>query len=158
MKSGRQEVFSEINITPLTDIFLVLLIIMMVVAPLLEYRQLDMAVASPEAAVEPDPKEESKVVHLVIAADGAYTVGANSVSSLGLVDAIRDEAIEKPEGIVIETHPDAAFEHMARAMDAAEVAGIIHVTTAETDLTPPEPPKEEKKPAPKKTSTKKTRK
>ncbi|MFM7468205.1 MAG: ExbD/TolR family protein [Vampirovibrionales bacterium] len=32
--SGQRSVFSEINITPLTDIFLVLLIIMMVVAPM----------------------------------------------------------------------------------------------------------------------------
>ena len=36
--------FNEINITPLTDIFLVLLIIMMVIAPLLDQQGLNLAV------------------------------------------------------------------------------------------------------------------
>lgn len=159
MKAGNKEVFGEINITPLTDIFLVLLIIMMVVAPLLEYRQLDMAVASASETEETPTNEESKIVELVIAADGSYTVDAKSVPSLGLIDAIRDAAVDKPEGLIIETHPDAAFEYMARAMDAAEVAGIIHVTTTETDTTPPPPPKEVKpEPVKKSTKSKKSKK
>ena len=42
----KQKLFSEINITPLTDIFLVLLIIMMVVAP--AFQSMDNAVDVPE--------------------------------------------------------------------------------------------------------------
>jgi biopolymer transport protein ExbD len=41
MKTGGKQVFNDINITPLTDIFLVLLIIMMVVAPMMQEQRQD---------------------------------------------------------------------------------------------------------------------
>ncbi len=46
IKSGKNALFTEINITPLTDIFLVLLIIMMVVAP--TFQSIDNNVTIPE--------------------------------------------------------------------------------------------------------------
>ena len=45
-KKKKQQLFTEINITPLTDIFLVLLIIMMVVAP--TFQSIDNNVTIPE--------------------------------------------------------------------------------------------------------------
>ena len=44
--SKKGKLFTEINITPLTDIFLVLLIIMMVVAP--SFQSMDNAITIPE--------------------------------------------------------------------------------------------------------------
>ena len=46
LKSGKKALFTEINITPLTDIFLVLLIIMMVVAP--TFQSVDNSISIPE--------------------------------------------------------------------------------------------------------------
>ncbi len=46
IKSGKKALFTEINITPLTDIFLVLLIIMMVVAP--TFQSIDNTISIPE--------------------------------------------------------------------------------------------------------------
>ena len=46
IKSGKKALFTEINITPLTDIFLVLLIIMMVVAP--TFQSIDTSITVPE--------------------------------------------------------------------------------------------------------------
>jgi biopolymer transport protein ExbD len=43
MKAAKAQLFSEINITPLTDIFLVLLIIMMVVAPMMQQSRADIS-------------------------------------------------------------------------------------------------------------------
>ena len=40
----KRQTFNEINITPLTDIFLVLLIIMMVIAPMLDQQGLNLAI------------------------------------------------------------------------------------------------------------------
>ena len=50
--------FNEINITPLTDIFLVLLIIMMVIAPLLDQQGLNLAV--PEVVNQEQIAKDSK--------------------------------------------------------------------------------------------------
>ena len=46
IKTGKKALFTEINITPLTDIFLVLLIIMMVVAP--TFQSVDNSISIPE--------------------------------------------------------------------------------------------------------------
>ena len=51
--------FNEINITPLTDIFLVLLIIMMVIAPLLDQQGLNLAV--PEMVKQEDIKTRQRI-------------------------------------------------------------------------------------------------
>ena len=52
--------FNEINITPLTDIFLVLLIIMMVIAPMLDQQGLNLAV--PEVVNAEQIKQDSKII------------------------------------------------------------------------------------------------
>ena len=56
--SRQRETFNEINRTPLTDIFLVLLIIMMVIAPLLDQQGLNLTVPENVDAeqVKNDPK------------------------------------------------------------------------------------------------------
>jgi biopolymer transport protein ExbD/biopolymer transport protein TolR len=134
MKSANRELFGDINITPLTDIFLVLLIIMMVVAPLLDYRGLDMVVATGKAA-PPDKKVESKRVWLSIAADGTYLIEGKSVQAEHLLDTIRDSLSAKPDGVIIETDPEANHAALMRAMDAVRSAGVVKVSVVET--TPP---------------------
>ena len=58
-----RDTFNEINITPLTDIFLVLLIIMMVIAPLLDQQGLNLTV--PEMVDQEMVKnQEQLVVHV----------------------------------------------------------------------------------------------
>lgn len=156
MKAERKQVFNEINITPLTDIFLVLLIIMMVVAPLLEYRQLDLAVLSSAEAEESFPEEEAKSVRVTVEADGRISVGDVEVAPDGLVAEIQRQAVDNPDGLIIETHPDAPFEAMAQAMDAAEGARILHVATTLMDVSEPDPPAPEPvKPAAKSKTKKK---
>lgn len=130
MTSGQKGVFNEINITPLTDIFLVLLIIMMVVAPLLDYRGLNVALLS--GAPSSDSKDSSEErIRVTIDAQGAYRVGDQLVSSEQLVNAIQREAKENSNGIVIAVHPDSNLEAMAHALDAARVTDITNVSLVE---------------------------
>jgi biopolymer transport protein ExbD/biopolymer transport protein TolR len=139
VKAESKQVFNDINITPLTDIFLVLLIIMMVVAPLLEYRQLNLAVLPNTQSESTPPSEKPKSVHVLIDASGAIKVEGNDVAPADLVQQLRDEVATKPDGLIIETHPDAPFEAMATALDAAETAQITQVATVETNTAPPPP-------------------
>lgn len=135
MKQARQELFGDINITPLTDIFLVLLIIMMVVAPLLEYRGLDMVVAAP-APIESKKKTEedkNKRIWVSIAADDRYTVEGTAVTYADLLSAIRKEAPEKPEGAVIEADPESNHAALAHAIDAVQAAGVTSLSVIEKE-------------------------
>lgn len=135
MKTANRELFGDINITPLTDIFLVLLIIMMVVAPLLDFRGLDMVVATGEVA-PPDKEAESKRVWLSITADGDYLIEGKKVQADRLLDTIRASLSAKPDGVVIETDPEADYAALMHAMDAVRSAGVVKVSVVEASPPP----------------------
>ena len=63
-----RDTFNEINITPLTDIFLVLLIIMMVIAPLLDQQGLNLTV--PEMVNQEQIKDkDSKILNVTVTSE-----------------------------------------------------------------------------------------
>lgn len=80
IKSGKKALFTEINITPLTDIFLVLLIIMMVVAP--TFQSVDNAISVPE--VNSGTSIEQGKITVSVTKDGNVYVGdkRSSISML----------------------------------------------------------------------------
>ena len=128
--AGRKQVFNEINITPLTDIFLVLLIIMMVVAPMLDTKGLKVAV--PSIGPSKEVKDDPKIIELNISAAGQYTIDKEEVSPMFLANKFRELKDAKPDGLVIRTNPDARHDALTAAMDAAQAAGIAKVAvTAE---------------------------
>jgi biopolymer transport protein ExbD len=132
--SGRRaSVFNEINITPLTDIFLVLLIIMMVVAPMLDTSGLKLSV--PSIGPSSETTEQPKTINLAINAQGVYTIEGKTLSLYELTGLLRQELSQKPDGLVIETHPDASHDSLTMAMDAAQTAGIQKVAVTEAAST-----------------------
>ncbi len=131
MNAGkRKQLFNEINITPLTDIFLVLLIIMMVVAPMLQYPGLKLAV--PSVGPSADTKEQPKTVQIHIDAHDRFSIDQKEVSSLMLGNAIRELKSTKPDGVVIDVDPNATHNAMTHAMDAAQTAGVEKVAVTES--------------------------
>ena len=91
IKTGKKALFTEINITPLTDIFLVLLIIMMVVAP--TFQSVDNTITIPEVnsgvAIE-----QGKVV-VSVTKDGTIYVDTKKSSPETLVADL--EAVKNPD-------------------------------------------------------------
>lgn len=154
MKS-RRKTFSEINITPLTDIFLVLLVIMMVATPMLDYRGLNLAVLT--VGAPPDPKAKPKTIMVEISPQGEYKVGEGSVSREELAATLRRQAPDNPEGVIIETDPNATHEAITFAMAAVESAGITKLALTEKEEKRPEtaPPSTPKKRPAKKSQAKK---
>lgn len=80
----KQKLFTEINITPLTDIFLVLLIIMMVIAP--SFKSMDQAVEVPE--VNNGATIEDAKVTVSITKDGQMYVNDEETTSSQLTDKL----------------------------------------------------------------------
>ncbi len=94
----KQKMFNEINITPLTDIFLVLLIIMMVVAP--SFQSMDNSMDVPEVNNGINIEDEKVTVSITKA--GEMYVNGESVQASQLTDkllALKGDT-EKPEVIV----------------------------------------------------------
>ncbi|MBI2433475.1 MAG: biopolymer transporter ExbD [Candidatus Hydrogenedentes bacterium] len=130
MKGPEKSVMDEINITPLTDIFLVLLIIMMVVAPMLHYRALQVSAISSDAESAANP-DEPKVLVVAINADGHYLIGEQEVPNPDLLNRIRQEAPAHPEGVLVELNPDATLESLTFVLNAVSTAGITKVSVIE---------------------------
>ena len=63
----KRQTFNDINITPLTDIFLVLLILMMVIAPILDQQGLSLAV--PEYVEENQQNKDAKILTVQVTED-----------------------------------------------------------------------------------------
>ncbi len=94
----KQKLFNEINITPLTDIFLVLLIIMMIVAP--SFQSMDSSIEVPE--VSNGINLEDNKVTVSITKDGAMYINGENIQASQLTDkliALKGDN-EKPEVIV----------------------------------------------------------
>ncbi len=85
---GLYQPLAEINVTPLVDVMLVLLIIFMVTAPMLA-TGIKVNLPSAKSAQPLDAKDP---VVVVVARDGAVSVGKDPVSSGELVTKVKDNS------------------------------------------------------------------
>ena len=116
---------ADINVTPLVDVMLVLLIIMMLIAPLL---QQGVAVQMPEAAntgEKPDTQDQTVVA---IDSRGAFYVNALPVTADNLVPQVQRVLEDKKEKIVyLKGDKDAKYAAIMDVMDAFRKAQIENI-------------------------------
>jgi len=116
---------SDINVTPLVDVMLVLLIIMMLIAPML---QKGVNVRLPEAGNtvdKPDTQEQT-----VVAVDSANQLWVNglAVDRGSFADKVKTVLEDKTEKIVlIRGDQDALYSAVMQAMDDLRKAGIENI-------------------------------
>lgn len=120
--------FNEINITPLTDIFLVLLIIMMVIAPLLDQQGLNLTVPD---MVEQKQVKESKTISIAVTNDNRYIIDNQEVSIANLGNEIKEKAKNLPDGLLIEAAPNATHGAVVKLMDIARNSGVKNISMTE---------------------------
>jgi biopolymer transport protein ExbD/biopolymer transport protein TolR len=125
----KRDNFNEINITPLTDIFLVLLIIMMVVAPLLDQQGLNLMV--PSNVEQKEQQQESKILKITVNSDDTYQSEEQNLSADSLTDFIKSKSTEYKDGVLIQTQGDATHGAVVKVMDAARNAGVSSVSLDE---------------------------
>lgn len=127
--SRRRDSFNEINITPLTDIFLVLLIIMMVIAPLLDQQGLNLMVPSEHQAQ--DQEKEPKIMTINVSKDGEYNLDGKSIGAEELIATIEATYKEKTDGLLIKAASDSTHGAVVKVMDAAQQAGVQSISVVE---------------------------
>jgi len=119
---GSGGVKSDINVTPLVDVMLVLLIIMMIVAPLL---QQGVAVTLPVATNTSEKPETQEQTVVAITADKRYFVNAVQVQQADMGKRINDLLEKAKEKIVIiKADEDVEYGAVMEAMDTLRAAGI----------------------------------
>ena len=113
---------SDINVTPLVDVMLVLLIIMMLVAPML---QKGVDVRLPEAGNTTDKPETQNQTVLAVTADKRFYVNGIQVSENDLLQRVQSALEEKREKIVlIKADTDAPYSAVMTVMDKLRQAQI----------------------------------
>ncbi len=114
-----------INITPLVDVTLLLLIFFMVTATFREMSAMDIQVPSAESgAVRAVSASE-----ITIAADGALHVGQTPVTRDELRMLLRTRIAEEPDlEVTLRADKRVSYEHVASVLDIVRLEGIVHVT------------------------------
>ena len=124
------ETFTEINVTPLTDVFLVLLVIMILVAPLIN--QTVLKVDPPQAASnqQQKPEEEKNKIDVEVLGSGVIKVNGmpvNPPDSLTIQSVIHNEQVKAGTDdlpLNLSSEPEAIETNVVAVMDAAAGAGI----------------------------------
>jgi len=113
---------SDINVTPLVDVMLVLLIIMMIIAPLL---QQGVSLKLPVAGNSGEKPETQDQTVLAIDASKRYYVNAKEVQKSDMQRRIQEVLESKSQKIVIiKADDDVDYGAVMEAMDALRAVGI----------------------------------
>ncbi|HYV51316.1 MAG TPA: biopolymer transporter ExbD [Dongiaceae bacterium] len=131
--TGLNQSKSDINVTPLIDVLLVLLIIFMMVTPLLT-----MAMNSdlPKKAAEPLPEEYSeRQLVLSIHNDGRFFLNKEEVPLTGVASRIRGALSERTQKVLfLDAEDGVPYGTVVQAMDLCVGAGAEHVALVTESL------------------------
>jgi len=133
---GRSGAITGINVTPLVDITLVLLIIFMVTAKLIVNRQA-MSVDLPRAASGRDVQE---VLSVVLSATGETQVNGDTVPDDEAISARARAAFAKDKDVRAVLKADGTVQH-ARVMHALDLLRLAGIAKVGFGVVPPKPTK-----------------
>jgi biopolymer transport protein TolR len=115
---------SDINVTPLVDVMLVLLIIMMLVAPMLEQGVQVKLPKATNATAKPQSQDQTIIA---IGANRSLYVNAKPVQEAELATKVSELLENKPGGeriVIIRADEEVEYGAVMSAMDALRTAGI----------------------------------
>ena len=135
---GLSQTNSDINVTPLIDVLLVLLIIFMVVTPLLTMA-MDSAIPKKAAAPLPEEYSERQLV-LSIHDDGRFYLNKEEVSLTGLAARVREALSNRSQKVMFLDAADGVpYGTVVQAMDLCVGAGAENVALVTESLEAPAP-------------------
>jgi biopolymer transport protein ExbD len=126
---GRDRVMAEINITPFTDVVLVLLIIFMVSASFLGAGKNGLNVNLPAArAAEAQPRQD---LEITLRADNALFLGRDRISLRDLPGALKARRrTANIDMVIIQADQRVLYDRIVQVMDAVKLAGLDKIALA----------------------------
>ncbi|HAO93850.1 MAG: hypothetical protein A2X93_00565 [Deltaproteobacteria bacterium GWC2_56_8] len=127
INDNKERMMAEINITPLTDVMLVLLVIFMVTTPLIMTESFKIKL--PRASTS--DAEPGKGAIVAVSSDGVINLNGRPVTLAGLSGELRTgfEA-GKDRTVVVKADGDARHSLIVRILDTAKLAGAERLSIA----------------------------
>jgi biopolymer transport protein ExbD len=119
---GTSGLNNDINVTPMIDVLLVLLIIFMVIVPS-QRKAVDVQLPDPTPSVQPANSTSTQIV-LEVRPDG-YSINKEAVTKARLASRLKEIYDPRPEKIIfIKGDPKVKYQDVIYAMDLARGAGV----------------------------------
>lgn len=125
------QTFSEINVTPLTDVFLVLLVIMILIAPIAN--QAALKIKTP-ATTKNETAVKTKIISAYVTEDGAVTINdivvdhPNAKKIMHTIESIKNKSNQRDLPLVLSSDANAIQKNIVSVMDAATGCNIQSMT------------------------------
>ncbi len=122
MKLNEKKLLSEINVTSLVDVTLVLLIIFMITSPLM---QMGIEVNLPKASAKPMDRKET--LNITIRKDGMLSIAGEVVPLAALGRSLESAKAGGVKGVLIRADRQVPYGAVVKVLDAARKQGIVEV-------------------------------
>jgi biopolymer transport protein ExbD/biopolymer transport protein TolR len=133
---------SDINVTPMVDVMLVLLIIFMVVTPMLQHGiSVDLAKVNSPTPMEDADKEDALLVSVM--RNGDVFFGTDKISVDALTTKVKDRLANKQDKrVYIKADARTHFGNVVQVVDSVRAAGVddLGLLTDQRKTTPSAPP------------------
>ena len=130
--SSRRGALAEINVTPLVDVMLVLLIIFMITAPMLQH---EVEVNLPEVTNKPQTASEEQLV-LTVTKEGSVFLNSTAYTLEALRPQLQVLSQAQPDQeMFLRADAEVPYGTVVKVMDAVKKAGILRLRM----ITQPEP-------------------
>lgn len=124
---GGGSAMADINVTPLVDVMLVLLIIFMVTAPMPSF-EIGMDLPQQSTKAKPQPENAPDPVSLRIDETGQLFWNGNPISRNALRPSLLVEAMREPQPLLkLETSPEVRYEVLTEVLSTARNAGMTKI-------------------------------
>ena len=115
---------NEINVTPMIDVLLVLLIIFMMVVPMAR-KAIDIQLPDPNPAVAPANAVSQQIV-LEVLPNSAFAVNKEPLNKDNLVKRLKEIYDNRPDKLIfVKGDPAVKYQDVIFAMDMARQAGVL---------------------------------
>lgn len=123
--SNQKNVMSEINVTPLVDVMLVLLVVFIVTAPLLTPQALNIHLPKTQAVTKSDVKQANQ---LAIQADGILMYDGQVISESALEVELRKLSADPKAQLQIMADESVPYGRVARVMALSQASGVVKLS------------------------------
>jgi biopolymer transport protein TolR len=129
---------NEINVTPMIDVLLVLLIIFMMVVPMAR-KAIDIQLPDPNPAVAPANAVSQQIV-LEVLPNGAFAVNKEPLNKDNLTKRLKEIYDPRPDKLIfVKGDPTVKYQDVIFAMDMARQAGVKVIGVPPKDKSAPAP-------------------